>query len=90
MRKGVVGTVLGLTAAVWALPSWAVGVSGQGTWETTLQPRDLSGSPTTIEAYYDTVLDITWLVDANYARTSGYLCPCQSPRGVVAYEPIDV
>jgi hypothetical protein len=23
-------------------------------------------------AYYDTVLDITWLADANYARTSGY------------------
>ena len=24
------------------------------------------------QAYYDTVLDITWLADANYARTTGY------------------
>jgi hypothetical protein len=24
------------------------------------------------QAYYDTVLDITWLADANYAQTSGY------------------
>jgi hypothetical protein len=24
------------------------------------------------QAYYDTVLDITWLADANYAMTSGY------------------
>ena len=24
------------------------------------------------QAYYDTVLDITWLADANYAKTSGY------------------
>ena len=23
-------------------------------------------------AYYDTVLDITWLADANYAETSGF------------------
>lgn len=50
----------------------AVSVSGQGTWETTLQPRDLDGNVSTVEAYYDTVLNITWLVDANYAQTSGY------------------
>ena len=50
----------------------AVAVSGQGTWETTLLARDLDGNRTTAEAYYDTVLDITWLADANYARTSGY------------------
>jgi hypothetical protein len=37
-----------------------------------LQGRDLNGSPDSFEAYYDTVLDITWLSDANYARTSGY------------------
>jgi hypothetical protein len=36
-------------------------VSGQGTWETTLQARDLDGNPSTVEAYYDTVLNITWL-----------------------------
>jgi len=50
----------------------AVSLSGQGSWETTLQARDLDGNTTTAEAYYDTVLDITWLADANYALTSGY------------------
>lgn len=50
----------------------AAGVSGQGTWETTLQGRDLDGNPATFEAWYDTTLKITWLADASYARTSGY------------------
>jgi hypothetical protein len=48
----------------------AAGVSGQGTWETTLQPRDLDGNLSTAEAYYDTALYITWLADANYAGTA--------------------
>lgn len=34
--------------------------------------RDLNGSADSFEAYYDTVLDLTWLADANYAQTSGY------------------
>lgn len=50
----------------------AIGVSGQGTWETTLQARDLDSNSTTVEAYYDTSLNITWLADANYAYTSHY------------------
>jgi hypothetical protein len=37
-----------------------------------LQGRDLNGSAGSFEAYYDTGLDITWLADANYAKTSGY------------------
>lgn len=37
-----------------------------------LQGRDLNGSTDSFEAYYDTALDITWLADANYAKTSGY------------------
>ena len=37
-----------------------------------LQGRDLNGSAGSSEAYYDTDLDITWLADANYAKTSGY------------------
>lgn len=46
--------------------SHAVGVPGQGTWETTLQGRDLDGNLTNgAEAYYDTALNITWLRDAN-------------------------
>lgn len=39
----------------------AVSVPGQGTWESTLQGRDLDGNPSTFEAYYDTTLDITWM-----------------------------
>ncbi|MEO7387381.1 MAG: PEP-CTERM sorting domain-containing protein [Gammaproteobacteria bacterium] len=50
----------------------AVPVSGQGTWETTLQSRDLDGNSATVEAYYDTVLNITWLANANFAQTSGF------------------
>jgi hypothetical protein len=53
--------------------SYAAAISGQGTWETTLQPRDLDGNPNTVEAYYDTDLDITWLADTNYAQTSGFV-----------------
>lgn len=48
----------------------AASVSGQGTWEGSLQPRDLNGNLSTAEAYYDTSLNITWLVDANYAGTT--------------------
>ena len=44
----------------------AVGVSGQGDWETTLQPRELDGNAVNgPEAFYDTALDITWLRNAN-------------------------
>ncbi|MHB8474221.1 MAG: Lcl domain-containing protein [Gammaproteobacteria bacterium] len=48
----------------------AAPVSGQGTWETTLQARHLNGNPSTVEAYYDTALNITWLANANYAGTT--------------------
>ena len=50
----------------------AVGGSGQGTWKTTLQGRDLDGNTVTFEAYYDTTLDITWLADTNAAAGSVY------------------
>lgn len=43
-----------------------------GTAHAALQGRDLNGSAGSFEAYYDTVLDITWLADANHALTSGY------------------
>lgn len=43
-----------------------------GSAHAALQGRDLDGNVATFEAYYDTVLDITWLADANYAKTSGY------------------
>jgi hypothetical protein len=38
----------------------AVGVPGQGTWQTTLQARDIDKDGTT-DAFYDTELNITWL-----------------------------
>lgn len=60
-------------AALLALQAHAAPVSGQGTWETTLQGRELDGNVANgFEAYYDTALDITWLADANFAKTSGY------------------
>jgi hypothetical protein len=59
--------VIGSTSLSHAAP-----VSGQGTWESTLQGRDLDGNLSTFEAYYDTTLDITWLADANFAKTSGF------------------
>lgn len=43
-----------------------------GAAQAALQGRDLNGSAGSFEAYYDTVLDITWLADADYAKTSGY------------------
>lgn len=55
-----------------SMSAHAVGISGQGTWETTLQARDLDGDLATAEAYYDTALSITWLADANYAKTTGF------------------
>ena len=37
-------------------------VTGQGTWESTLQARDLDGSASNgPEAFYDSVLNLTWL-----------------------------
>ena len=50
----------------------AAPVSGQGTWETTLQARDFDGNTATIEGYYDTVLNITWLANANFAYGHPY------------------
>lgn len=34
--------------------------------------RDLNGSPGSFEAYYDTVLDITWLANANLAQSNQF------------------
>ena len=48
-------------AAGLAVPAvHAAPVPGQGTWQTTLQARDLDGNGQT-DAFYDTVLNITWL-----------------------------
>jgi hypothetical protein len=60
---------------VWAAlvsPSTAAStVYGQGTWESTLQPRDLDGDGNA-DAFYDTSLNITWLGDLKAAAGSSY------------------
>lgn len=72
MRNGF-SVCAAVGALLVACSAGAVGVPGQGTWETTLVPRDLDGNAVNgPEAFYDTALDITWLRDANYASTSGY------------------
>ena len=63
-------TKIGAAAAVSMLLAGLAGVasaaavSGQGTWETTLQARDLDGDTVT-DAFYDTSLNVTWLRNAN-------------------------
>ena len=61
---GVGGAAMVLAGAAQA------GVSGQGTWETTLQPRDINGDTVT-DSFYDTILDVTWLRNANVNGSSG-------------------
>lgn len=65
-RRFIVAMSLCAAAAIPNIAS-AVAISGQGTWESTLQGRDLDGNLATFEAYYDTALNITWLANANYA-----------------------
>lgn len=60
----LLGIVCSILYTFFTIPVHAAPVSGQGTWETTLEGRDLDGDAATIEAFYDTVLDITWLADA--------------------------
>ena len=68
----LLGAVGACAITMISMSAQAVGVSGQGTWETTLQGRDLDGNAATFEAYYDTVLDITWLADANLAASNTF------------------
>lgn len=69
LLSGVAITLFALVSQ----PAISSPVLGQGTWETTLQPRDLDGDlGNGAEAYYDTSLGVTWLADAFQARTSAY------------------
>lgn len=68
-RTIIVAISLCVAAAIPNLAS-ALAISSQGTWETTLQGRDLDGNLATFEAYYDTSLNITWLANAYYAGTT--------------------
>lgn len=71
-------TVLASSLAFGLVGAHAAGTPtpGMGTWETTLQGRDLDGNAANgFEAYYDTTLNISWLADANYAATIGWVSP---------------
>ncbi|MDC8771776.1 PEP-CTERM sorting domain-containing protein [Roseateles albus] len=61
MKKSLkTAALLGAMSLVGAVQ--AAGVPGQGTWETTLQVRDLDGNIANgPEAFYDTALNVTWL-----------------------------
>ena len=63
-RRSAAIAALGFSAVFSPVMVKAAGVPGQGTWETTLQPRDLDKNGQ-IDAFYDTDLDITWLRNAN-------------------------
>jgi hypothetical protein len=71
-KSRLLGAVCTCLISSISLSAHAVAVSGQGTWETTLQGRDLDGNAATFEAYYDTTLNITWLSDAHAAVGSVY------------------
>lgn len=63
MKRAVMGAAVAAATLAAGLAQ-AVGVPGQGAWETTLLPRDIDGDTVT-DAFYDAALDITWLRDAD-------------------------
>jgi hypothetical protein len=75
MSHHLSGFVAAVAAAVLVpFASLAAEVAGQGTWEASLQGRDLDGNlQNGFEAYYDVALGITWLADANHAVSSGFV-----------------
>jgi hypothetical protein len=69
MKKLILKTALLACVAI-AGNAQAIGVPDQGTWETTLLGRDINGyavpgGDASAVFLYDTVLDVTWLRDAN-------------------------
>jgi hypothetical protein len=63
-RRSIATATLVCIVTMLATPVVGSAVTGQGTWETTLLPRDLNGDGDA-DAYYDTDLNITWLRDWN-------------------------
>jgi len=59
------------SAPATATVTGTTGIAGQGTWETTLKPRDINGDGF-VDAYYDMTLHITWLADADAAAGTPY------------------
>ena len=62
---------LAATFALAAPRAHAGAVIGQGTWQSTLQARDINGDGIT-DAFYDITLNISWLADGNAGAGSGY------------------
>lgn len=88
MKKSrLIGGVCACLISLCSYPVHSVAVSGQGTWETTLQGRDLDGNAATFEAYYDTVLDITWIADANLAASNTFGLPYATNLGDYPSDP---
>jgi Protein of unknown function (DUF1566) len=71
MKLFQVLTIASILAVSMVHTTHASSISGQGTWQTTLQNRDLNGDGV-VDAFYDTQLNVTWLRDANLVgdRTS--------------------
>lgn len=64
----------------------AAPVSGQGTWESTLQARDLDGNADNgPEAWFDTALNVTWVANANLAGVSGFVSRFHGPGGNMVF-----
>ena len=64
-RLALAATLVATVATTHAAP-----VTGQGTWETTLQGRDINGNAVASNApsaafFYDTTLNVTWLANMN-------------------------
>ena len=57
--------------AIVCLPAQSAAIPGLGTWETTLQARDINGDGV-VDAYYDTTLNITWLANMNAGEGSAF------------------
>jgi hypothetical protein len=67
------GVVIAIACLAAYSAAQAEALPGQGTWQNTLQARDLDGNRANgAEAWYDTTLGITWLANANAAAGTPY------------------
>jgi len=82
MQNGMKGLAALLGVVALAGAAQATPVPGQGSWQTTLQGRDLDANMANgFEAFYDTALDISWLRSVNSnpnAPDSGFLTWAQA------------
>ena len=73
-RQFILST-LALAALLPVGAAHATGVSGQGTWETTLKARDINGNAVALNSasaafFYDETLKVTWLANMNQNGTT--------------------